>query len=260
MSDHERWADAVGAYLLGALPADELEGFQVHLEQCQTCRRDVEHLRIAADALPIAVPRVNPPPALKSRIMAVVESESELLAAAGKRADRPEHVAARRDADDAAASRPRVRGARRGRSSGGRSLGAWLLRPGVALACALALLVIGALGGALLAGGGTETRTVVATTRAPSADVRLQVRDGASTLLARNMPAPPAGRVYQVWLKRPGKNPEPTDVLWSPRGDGSAEVAVPGSLDGVEAVLVTDEPPGGSAAPTKPPVIMASPA
>jgi hypothetical protein len=74
------------------------------------------------------------------------------------------------------------------------------------------------------------------------------------------MPAPPSGRIYQVWLKRPGRDPEPTSVLWSTRSDGSAEVAVPGSLDGVEAVLVTDEPAGGSAAPTKPPVISAEPA
>ncbi len=46
-------------------------------------------------------------------------------------------------------------------------------------------------------------------------------------------------------------------MLWSTRGDGSAEVAVPGSLEGVEAVLVTDEPPGGSEEPSKPPVITA---
>jgi anti-sigma-K factor RskA len=250
MNEHERWADAVGAYLLGALPADELAGFQAHLEQCKTCRRDVEHLQMAADALPIAVPRVAPPPALKDRIMAVVESEAELLAAAGARAG----------AEAAEPSgRPRRAGRRR-RAPGARGLGAWLLRPGVAAACALVLVVLGGLGGALLTRGGEESRTVVATTRAPSADVRLRVRDAGSTLLARNMPQPPAGRVYQVWLKRPGKNPEPTDVLWSPRSDGSADVAVPGSLDGVEAVLVTDEPAGGSAAPTKPPVISASPA
>jgi hypothetical protein len=46
-------------------------------------------------------------------------------------------------------------------------------------------------------------------------------------------------------------------VLWSTRSDGSAEVAVPGSLDGVEAVLVTDEPLGGSDEPTVQPVISA---
>jgi hypothetical protein len=77
-------------------------------------------------------------------------------------------------------------------------------------------------------------------------------------LVARHMPAPPRGRIYQVWLKRPGKDPEPTPVLWSTRADGSADVAVPGSLDGVEAVLVTDEPPRGSQEPTTRPVITAA--
>ena len=46
-------------------------------------------------------------------------------------------------------------------------------------------------------------------------------------------------------------------MLWSTRADGSAEVGVPGSLDGVEAILVTDEPQGGSDVPSKPPVITA---
>ena len=103
----------------------------------------------------------------------------------------------------------------------------------------------------------TDSLTLIAQTRAPDADVRLEIHEDGSMLVAENMPAPPSGRIYQVWLKRPGKDPEPTSVLWSTRGDGSAEVAVPGSLEGVEAVLVTDEPPGGSEEPTKPPVITA---
>ena len=99
---------------------------------------------------------------------------------------------------------------------------------------------------------------MVAQTQAPGAEVELKVGGDGATLVARNMPAPPAGRIYQVWLKRPGKDPEPTSVLWSTRADGSADVAVPGSLDGVEAVLVTDEPEGGSDVPTKAPVITAA--
>ena len=236
--DHDRWADAVGAYLLGALPEDERAAFEAHLDGCAACRGDVEDLRVAADALPMSVQPVAPPPALKQRIMAVVNSEAELLAAAGERAD--------------AAPAPRAAPERRRRS-----FGSWFSRPGLALACALALLVVGGLGGVLLSGG-EDTRTVVAQTASPGAEVRLEVGDDGSTLVARNMPAPPQGRIYQVWLKRPGRDPEPTAVLWSTRTDGSADVAVPGSLDGVEAVLVTDEPEGGSDAPTKPPVITAA--
>jgi anti-sigma-K factor RskA len=232
MSDHSKWADDVGAYVLGALEPDEAAAFEAHLAGCETCRRDVADLRVAADALPVSVPIVSPPPALKTRIMAVVEQEAELLESAGRGADRPR------------AARPR------------RRLLDWLTRPAVALACALVLLAGGGLAGALLSGG-DDARTVVATTEAPDADVRLEIRDDGSRLVARDMPAPPRGRIYQVWLKRPGRDPEPTSVLWSTRNDGSAEVAVPGSLDGVEAVLVTHEPLGGSDEPSVPPVISA---
>jgi len=247
MNDHSQWADTVGAYLLGALEPDEAERFEAHLADCPVCRRDVEDLRVAADALPVSVPLIRPPAALKDRIMSVVNEEAELLAAAGRRAD---------EAGERPPAEDRSRAVGRRRRSGGRSLGGWLLRPGVALACALVLLVAGGAAGVLLSRG-DDTRTVIAQTRAPDADVRLEIHEDGSMLVAENMPAPPSGRIYQVWLKRPGKDPEPTSVLWSTRGDGSAEVAVPGSLDDVEAVLVTDEPPGGSEAPTKPPVITA---
>jgi anti-sigma-K factor RskA len=249
--DHAQWADAVGAYLLGALERDEAERFEAHLEHCPVCRHDLEDLRVAADALPVAVPQIVPPPALKDRIMGLVSSEAELLAAAGKRADRPEAAAAEQRA-------PAVRPPARPTRPRGRALG-WLTRPAVALACALTLLAGGGAAGVLLSGGG-ETRTVVAQTQSPGAEVRLEIRDNHGTLVAEHMPKPPSGRIYQVWLKRPGKDPAPTSVLWSTRANGSAEVAVPGSLEGVEAVLVTDEPAGGSDVPTKPPVITARPA
>jgi anti-sigma-K factor RskA len=233
MSHPAEWADSVGAYLLGALPPEEAAAFEAHLDGCAECRRDVAELRVAADALPASVPLVAPPAALKDRIMAVVESEAELLAAAGQRADEVRPPARRR-----------------------RSFGEWLMRPAVALACAAVLLVAGGVAGVLLTGG-DDARTVVASTVDPAADVKLEIHDDGATLVARGMPAPPQGRIYQVWLKRPGSDPEPTSVLWSTRGDGSAEVAVPGSLDGVEAVLVTDEPEGGSDVPSKAPVITA---
>ena len=47
-----------------------------------------------------------------------------------------------------------------------------------------------------------------------------------------------------MWVDRGGDAPEPTSALFSTRRDGSASVDVPGSLDGVRAVMVTDEPHG----------------
>jgi len=237
--DHERWGDAVGSYLLGAIPDAELGGFEAHLAACTACRDEVERLQLAADALRVCVPIVPPPPELKDRIMTVVEAEASLLASAAPAAGRPPRPA-----------RPERRR---------RSLPGWLSRPAVALACALLLLVVGGVAGGLIAGGGDEpaARTLTADTTLPGAKVDLRIGDQGATLVARDMPAPPDGRVYQVWTLKPGGKPVPTTALWTPRADGSADVAVPGSLDGVRSVLVSAEPPGGSPQPTSAPVIEA---
>ena len=65
------------------------------------------------------------------------------------------------------------------------------------------------------------------------------------------LPALPRDDVYEVWVERDGAL-EPSS-LFVPRRDGSAEAAVPGSLDGADAVLVTREPRGGSREPTSRP-------
>lgn len=72
-----------------------------------------------------------------------------------------------------------------------------------------------------------------------------------------NLPPAPGNRVYQVWLHRPGRAPDPTDALFSVERHGHATVAVPGDLEGVEEVLVTAEPPGGSRVPTRTPILSA---
>jgi hypothetical protein len=134
-------------------------------------------------------------------------------------------------------------------------------RPVTAAAAAAVLIAIGAGAGVLLSGG-SSPRTVQAQVVAPSAPAArasLTVDDGRTTLRVRNFPAPPRGRIYQVWLKRPGRDPDPTNALFGVR-NGSAEVEVPGSVRGVDQVLVTDEPGGGSRAPTRSPVIIAQPA
>jgi hypothetical protein len=216
--DHDRWADSLGAWLLGALPEDEADGFREHLAACEACQEDAASLQVAADALPMSAPPRVPPPALKDRIMATVESEASLLSAAGAQADRPR----------------RERRSWRERMS---------LRP--ALAIGLAALAIGVFGAEALRGG---TETVTAQVSGGGSAV-LEIEDGRGRIVADDLPAPPDGRVYQVWLDRGGPAPEPTDALFTTTRDGSASVDVP-SLDGVRRVMVTDEPDGGSRSPT----------
>ncbi|MGZ4202363.1 MAG: anti-sigma factor [Thermoleophilaceae bacterium] len=236
--------DDAGSYVLRALPDDEHERFEAHLASCEACRREVADLQMAADTLPLAAVQVGPPPELRERIMAVVHSEAELLNAADARADQPA-------ADPARARRRRWR---------------WpvlSLRPLPAALAAGVLVAAGVVGGVVLSGG-SDTSTVTGTVRiasAPTARASLQLSDDATKLQVRRMPPPPDGKVYQVWLKRPNQDPAPTTALFRTDANGSADVEIQrGRLKGVQQVLVTAEPDGGSMAPTSAPVIIASPA
>ena len=223
---HEHWQDATGAYVLGALDETERAAFEEHLAGCPACREEVEQLLPAVEALPVSVDPVSPPPSLKGRIMAEVEREAALLSAAGPEADRP-------------GARPRRRRF---------SLRVPRLAPVVVAA---ALLVAGIAIGAGVALRGSHGRTVVAeVSGAPGASVQLVLDGDEGRLMARRLPAPPSGRVYQVWLKRDGHAPMPTAALFLPSRDGAAAASVPGSLDDVDQVMVTDEPDGGSPQPT----------
>ena len=48
MSEHDRFADTAGAYVLGALPDDERSAYAAHLATCPTCQAEVEELSLAA--------------------------------------------------------------------------------------------------------------------------------------------------------------------------------------------------------------------
>jgi anti-sigma factor RsiW len=257
--------DDVGAWVLGALPDDAHERFAAHLVGCEACRREVAELQMVADTLPLAAPQVAPPPELKERIMAAVRAEAAVLEAAGPEADLPPAPAPTREAapaEPAPAGPERPRPARPARERRRFRLPALALRPLPAAVAAAVLIALGVGGGVLLSSGGPSGTTVqarVVAPQAPGARASLTVADDRATLKVRDFPSPPAGRVYQVWLKRPGRDPDPTTALFRTSG-GSATVDVPGSMRGVDQVLVTAEPDGGSRAPTRQPVIIAQPA
>ena len=253
--------DDAGAWVLGALPEDEQERFAAHLASCAECRREVAELQMVADTLPLAAVQVAPPPELKDRIMSAVRAEAVVVAAAR---DEREPAAPAGPAD---AEAPAAAPAPAERPQKPKPDRAWwrkpflALRPLPAAVAAAVLVALGVAGGVLLSGGPSE-RTVqaqVVTPSAPTARASLTVEGDQATLSVRNFPAAPRGRVYQVWRKRPGRPPAPTNALFGVR-DGRATVEVPGGVQGVEQVLVTDEPEGGSRAPTRAPVVIAQPA
>ena len=234
-----------GAYVLGALHDDEQGAFEQHLAGCEACRREVGELRMAAAMLPLAADQVAPPDALRERIMRTVREEATAQAGG------PRLGAEASDGERAPV---------RARPSWWSRLRMPAIAPLPAALAACVLLALGVAGGVLLSAG-DGFREVDAQVALAGASGTLRVEDdGDARLTLRDMPAPPDGRVYQVWLLEEGESPSPTDALFVPGRDGTASVDVPGDVAGARQVLVTAEPRGGSNRPTRPPVVMASPA
>jgi anti-sigma factor RsiW len=231
--EHRECSESLGAYALGALPDLEGERVRRHLADCRQCRAELEGLRAAVDALPASVPQIDPPPALKSRLMEIVETEAEVLRAAGEPADRPEPTPKKR---------PR-----------------WLTIPvptpgqAVAYACIIAVAIAVAIGG----WGAPVTRTINAQLSAPllagGTKAKLQLTGTRAELVVEGLPAPAQGHVDELWIKRGAASPQPagTFVVMS----GSVRVSRP--VDRGDVVMMTMERAPGTDAPTSAPLIVA---
>jgi anti-sigma-K factor RskA len=124
--------------------------------------------------------------------------------------------------------------------------------PRPALAGGLLAAVVVAVVVGVVAGGSNSTHVY----RASVGYAQLRVSSGHAELVVNRLPPAPNGRIYEVWLRRPNQAPSPTKALFGVTSKGAADVGVPGNLHEVSAVLVTQEPAGGSPHPTSAPVIV----
>lgn len=170
--------DAVGAYVLGALPADERRAFERHLPGCADCRREVAELRPVAALLPLlleieseesdATAAIPPPsPALRDRVLAAARAEEAAGVGAVLLA---EDESLGRDAPVVTPVPTRPRGRiRPGVTVGGGTAadgavvvrplwGAARAQPGWLAAAVLALLAVGSLTWALILQGRLDDR------------------------------------------------------------------------------------------------------
>ena len=222
-ADHEHDCGAdVAAYALGALDASEVAAFALHLAECAICRDELAAFRAVVDVLPMSAPAVAAPRRVKRRVIAAVSGERQ-----------PE---------------------RRGPSRWSRIV---IASPRLAGAMAAVLVAVVVAGALALPGGGPSVRVIDAQVIGQSGQAQLRVTGDRAELIVNHLAAPPAGHIYEVWLARPGRRPQPTNALFSTR-QGAGDVEVPGSLKGVSAVMVTPEPAGGSTVPTHAAVIQAA--
>jgi anti-sigma factor RsiW len=122
----------------------------------------------------------------------------------------------------------------------------------LAVGLAAAILAIGT----LVPGGSSKVRVLDARVLDSTGSAQIRLADGRAELLVRHFPAPAAGQIYEVWLKRAGRAPEPTRALFGVSAQGAGNIDVPAALHGVQELLVTQEPAGGSLIPTHPAVIV----
>jgi anti-sigma-K factor RskA len=113
----------------------------------------------------------------------------------------------------------------------------------------------GVIGYALGSGGeeARQTTTVQAAVVPDGAQVTLE-RDGDSGILRVSGLPQHANRIYEVWLAR-GKEVRPAGLFQVDR-DGRGAAAIPHGLESADQVMVSLEPPGGSAQPTSDPLVV----
>lgn len=225
-----------GAYAVDALDPEERAQFEAHLAACGSCRAEVADLREATTVLG-GLEDTAPPAALRDRVLDDIGTVRPLPP------ERPEASVARADV-----VRPRY----------GRRL----------LAAAAAVVAVAG-GGAVLwqqtAGpdgsrvsvvdrvlqAADAERVTVELTDGASASVVRSVSEGRAVLLTRDMPAPPDGKVYELWLQTPAGVMVPAGLMEQP---GSRPVPLDGDATHATAVGITIEPEGGSESPTTDPI------
>jgi anti-sigma-K factor RskA len=250
MSEHGQFAEDLALYALGTLQGDELASLDKHLEECASCRRELEQLRGDLGLLALASTASAPPQRARQRLLDAVAREPRRVPAQEKRPW-------------------------------------WLPVPWV-IAGAMALLAVvfnydraelrrqlallhdqtaqqeieltraRDVVATLTANDAMRVTLVAAKTPPQPQGKAIYVRNRSSLIfLASNMPKLPPQKVYELWLLPAQGNPIPAGVF-TPDARGSATVVNPPLPAGTEAkaFAITVEPEAGSATPTMPIVMM----
>ncbi|MBA2954897.1 anti-sigma factor [Nocardioides sp. MAH-18] len=222
-----------GAYAVDAVDDLERAAFERHLAECAECRAEVASLRETA-AMLAETTAAAPPSALRDRVLADITTIRQL----------PPEV-------------PTAQPVRRHRVR----------------------LLVAAAAAVVLVGAGTAvvvTQPWADETRPPSATVQvLEAPDAQSTTLefpggasatvthsdeldravlqTEDMPPPPEGKVYQVWLDQPGKGMVPAGVM---PVEEDQTLLLEGDAATATGAGITVEPEGGSPAPTSEPIAL----
>ncbi len=238
-NDHERWSEDVAAYMLGALEPGTAAELERHAAGCERCQEEIRWLTPALDALPEGVERMAPPRELRERLLAEVRADAAGTAGA--------------PGDERAAS-PGIFGRA---SDWLRNLGSGPMGLRPVAGVAVAVLVVAAVAGYAIGGGIGSDESGEPTTftagNSPGVTAKMISEGDGGTLHLANVRQLPDDRVLEAWVQRDGEV-EAVEALFVPDREGNASTELP-EMEGVEVVMVTAEPKGGSESPTSSPLV-----
>lgn len=229
--DHNRWSEDLAANALEALDSGEAAELERHLAGCERCQAELRWLAPAVQSLAESVERQEPPPRLRENLVAAVRADARQAKGESPARERriwlPEW--------------PR----------GGR------LR--LATGFAVVLLAVAAVAGYEIGKGGSggEGGASTVVSHQPGGVTAAMVRQGdGGTLKLTGVHQLPPGEVLEAWVRREG-TVEAVPALFVPDREGRASTTV-ADMSGVDTVMVTEEPQGGSEEPTSPAIVTMS--
>jgi anti-sigma-K factor RskA len=265
-ADHDELKSLAGAYVLGALEHDERRTFEAHLTSCVECEAEVRSLRPVVVGLARAVPERNPSAALRDRVLtSITGSSATALPRPGAEIRRgPRAKAVWTDARvwlplaamlviviGIGAYAARLQGRVADLEARLDSAMQQAVSADRAMADARRVALEAQSAMAVLAAPDLARIDLAGQTAAPQARARaLWSRARGMVFTVSDLPAPPAGRVYQVWVVT-SRAPISAGLL-TPDANGRSAVvfATPPDIPAPVAVAVTLEPAGGVPAPT----------
>jgi anti-sigma-K factor RskA len=266
-----RAADLAELYALNAMDDAERAAIEEHLASAPAAERSAfdERVRQAREALATTFTAEEEPPAgLLDRIMAALPAQDPAAAAGAQPGQEPTAVppvvarpvreAAELSVTDELGAARKRRDERR-RPQGMRN---WLV--GIAAAAIIALGGVGV--GAYVANqndplnqvlqAGDVRQATVNVTGGGTATVSVSPSKDAIVVKMNDVPAPPPGKVYQMWLiPKDGSAPVSQGLM---DAEALSKPAVVKGIGSAASLGITVEPTGGSASPTMPTVAAAT--
>jgi anti-sigma-K factor RskA len=243
---HDQLAEQAPAYVLGALTPAERRAFEAHLAGCAVCAAEVRSLTPVAAALAHAAPEASPAAPVRARLLNAVSappsrSMSWLAVAASMALAVALGGYAAQLRGRVSGLESRLRDATLRAEAGERQM-ADVRRTASDAQSSLAVLIAPDLARIDLAGQAA----------APNATARaFWSRSRGLVFTASNLPPPPPGRAYQLWVLT--RQPAPISAgMLTPDASGrvNARFDTPLDLPAPVAMAVTLEPEGGVPAPT----------